>query len=70
MRIHPFSRTEYSDKDEGKELKKYRFVVNCTSYLCTKTSEYSTVIKTNATKRDILCPDCQSALYTERVEIK
>ena len=71
MRVHAVrSVNYYSDKDDGRDVKKYKFIANCTSRHCTNTTEYSTVVKPLANAKDFFCRDCGSALFTERVEVK
>lgn len=79
MRIHqrPFknynhnydNETKYTDSNEGKDLKKYKFTAYCTSYMCTGNVSYDTKIKPNANKHDDFCRDCGSALFWEKKEI-
>jgi len=71
MRVHPIPRAYelFSDKSEDSEIKKYRFVPNCTSYSCTKNAEYATIVKKNVFRNEMFCPDCGHALFWEKFNI-
>ena len=47
---------------------KYKHVAHCTSYACTGHHDYGTVIK-EVPKSAVDCPDCNSALFFEKVEV-
>lgn len=57
----------YTDRLEGSEIKKYKFVAHCTSYQCTKTYEFSSVVKPDAKKTDSFCSECGHAIFWERI---
>jgi hypothetical protein len=57
----------YTDKNDGKDIRKDKYIANCTSYICTH-CDVGSVIK-NVSIHAIDCPDCQSALFWERVDV-
>lgn len=71
MRVHNQPRlfADFTDKDEGKDLKRFKYVANCTSYICTRAHDYGSVVKHDAKITDVFCHKCGSALFWERFEL-